>query len=356
MYQVCFWAQTSQADYEELCRIDVLGLEDRSINCDSDVYEEFKEQLTRDETGRYETGLPWRANHTPLPNNHVGSMCRLTSLTSKLDREGLRSKYNEILQEQRLDGIIESAHNHSKGVEFYIPHKPVMQSCAETTKIRVVYDASARAHNTAPLLNECLHPGPSLTSKLWNVLVRGRFHPIALNSDLQKAFLQISVRESDRDALRFHWQRDGQSDVEILRFARVPFGLAPYPFLLNGVIDMHLSTWEDREPDIVAKLRRELYVDDLGCLPFTSTIHLVSNCANGMQKFRLENPGLEHALSISHKIGKNPEKNRLKSPKRLKRITFLSTPVFLVIFRLGRPKICVPFIFYPELPESLCQW
>ena len=94
-------------------------------------------------------------------------------------------------------------------------------------------------------------------------MVRGRFHPIALNGDLQKAFLQISVRESDRDALRFHLQRDGQSDVEILRFARVPFGLAPSPFLLGRVIDMHLSTWEDREPDIVAKLRRELYVDDL---------------------------------------------------------------------------------------------
>ena len=24
-----------------------------------------------------------------------------------------------------------------------------------------------------------------------------------------------------------------------------------------------------------------------------------------------------------------------------------------VIFRLGRPKVCVPFIFCPELPESL---
>ena len=75
--------------------------------------------------------------------------------------------------------------------------------------------------------------------------------------------MQINVRESDRDALRFHGQRDGQSDVEILRFARVPFGLAPSPFLLGRVIDMHLSTWKDREPDIVAKLRRELYVDDL---------------------------------------------------------------------------------------------
>ena len=66
-------------------------------------------------------------------------------------------------------------------------------------------------------------PRASLTNKLWNVLVRGRFHPVALNGDLQKAFHHIRVREPDRDALRFHWQTDGQSDVEILRFARVPF-------------------------------------------------------------------------------------------------------------------------------------
>ena len=131
-------AQSSQADFEELCHLDVLGLEDRSVNCDSDVYQEFKEQLTRDESGRYETGLPWRASHPPLPNNRVCSMHRLTNLTSKLDREGLRSKYDEILEEQKLDGIIESANNPSKGAEFYIPHKPVIRSCAETTKIRVV--------------------------------------------------------------------------------------------------------------------------------------------------------------------------------------------------------------------------
>ena len=102
-------------------------------------------------------------------------------------------------------------------------------------------------------------------------MATGRFHPIALNGDLQKAFLQISVRESDRDTLRFHWQRDGQSDDEMLRFARVPFSLAPSPFLLGGVIDMCLSTWEDREPDVVAKLQRVLYVDDLVLVALTST-------------------------------------------------------------------------------------
>jgi hypothetical protein len=44
-------AQTSQADYEELCRLDVLSLEDRPTNSQSVVYDEFKEQLTLDETG-----------------------------------------------------------------------------------------------------------------------------------------------------------------------------------------------------------------------------------------------------------------------------------------------------------------
>jgi hypothetical protein len=41
------------------------------------------------------------------------------------------------------------------------------------------------------------------------------------------------------------------------------FGLTTSPFLLGGVIEALLSTWEDREPETVAKLKNELYVDDL---------------------------------------------------------------------------------------------
>ena len=72
MYQVMLLAQTSQAEFEELYRLDVLGLEVRSVN--SDVYQEFKVQLTRDETGRYETGLTWRANR-PLFRTTVLVAC-----------------------------------------------------------------------------------------------------------------------------------------------------------------------------------------------------------------------------------------------------------------------------------------
>ena len=41
------------------------------------------------------------------------------------------------------------------------------------------------------------------------------------------------------------------------------FGLAPSPFLLSGVIEHHLDTWEAHEPHVVAQLQKSLYVDDL---------------------------------------------------------------------------------------------
>ena len=60
-----FQTQTSVADYEGLCRLDVLGLEDSPTGDQNIVYEEFREQLKRSPDGWYKTGLPWKGNHPP---------------------------------------------------------------------------------------------------------------------------------------------------------------------------------------------------------------------------------------------------------------------------------------------------
>ena len=255
--------QTSTGDYENLCRLDVLGLEDLPENDQDIVYAEFKEQLRRDPAGWYETGLPWKGNHPPLPSNKQGSVRRLESLMRKLNRSSITEKYDQIIQEQIQEDIVQSAPEKPNGHEFYIPHKPVIRENADSTKLRIVYDASAKESAEAPSLNDCLHTGPSLQNKLWSVLVRGRFHPVAVSGDLQKAFLQVRIKVEDRDALRFHWKPNSQAEIQTLRFTRALFGLAPSPFLLGGVIEYHLQSWEDRKPDTVAEIKKSLYVDDL---------------------------------------------------------------------------------------------
>ena len=112
-------------------------------------------------------------------------------------------------------------------------------------------------------MNECLNPGPRLQNFLWSILVRSRFLPILLNGDLEKAFLQVRIKEIERDALRFHWKAPGSDDTVVYRFTRALFGLTCSPFLLNGVLRVHLKSWETKRPKLVEEIRKNLYVDDL---------------------------------------------------------------------------------------------
>lgn len=182
----------------------------------------------------------------------------------KLRSQGTIERYDQVIQDQIEAGIVERVSGPVTGRrEFYIPHKPVLRESAETTKLRVVYDASARANSGAPSLNECLNPGPPLQNQLWNVLVRAHFHPVAIAGDIKQAFLRVRIREEDSDALRFHWLKDLNSQtVEALRFTRALFGLTCSPFLLGASCTTSPGELQ-REVEIVREIERSLYVDDL---------------------------------------------------------------------------------------------
>ena len=63
-----------------------------------------------------------------------------------------------------------------------------------------------REKENQPSLYACLHPGPPLQNRLWDILLRERLYAILFTGDLKKAFLQIRIKEKERDSLRFHWR------------------------------------------------------------------------------------------------------------------------------------------------------
>ena len=179
-----------------------------------------------------------------LKNDKAGSFGRLKNLVRNLQQEPQKFKaYDDIIKAQIENRIVERAPVASDAnKEFYLPHKPVFREGAETTKLRVVYDASAKSSRESPSLNECLEKGPPLQNLLWNILVRNRFKPYAITADIQKAFLQIRIRESDCDALCFHWIKNQDiNQIDILRFTRLAFGLTQLPFILEATLGKHIS-------------------------------------------------------------------------------------------------------------------
>lgn len=149
----------------------------------------------------------------------------MENLLKRLKSSGRYDDYNDIITQQLKDGVIELAPQETGDKEFYIPHKEVVKYTAESTKLRIVYDASARESRTSSSLNDCLNPEPCLQNPLRSILVRSRFSPILLTNDLEKAILQVRIKKAERDALRFHWKAPGSNDTVAYLFTRALFGL-----------------------------------------------------------------------------------------------------------------------------------
>ncbi|KAK3745383.1 hypothetical protein QZH41_001421 [Actinostola sp. cb2023] len=206
------------------------------------------------ETGRYVVRLPWKQNKQELPSNFGISKKRLESLRRNLNKRDptLIDKYAKQISEQLKQGFIEKVYdfNKPKGVLHYIPHLPVFKLDSATTKMRIVYDASAKISSKTLSLNDCLYTGPNLLQELSGILLKFRLHKIAFTADIEKAFLQIELNEEDRDATRFLWLKDANKsaddmkNLDVYRFCRVLFGAAPSPFLLGATIQHHLNLKE----------------------------------------------------------------------------------------------------------------
>lgn len=251
-----------ERNVQRLWDLETLGV----TECD-EVYDEFVDSIAFD-GNRYSVKLPWKEGHDSLPSNYELSLSRMKGQIKKLRKEPeVLEEYNSVIKEQLDSGVIEKVVELEKADKVhYIPHLAVIRREASTTKLRVVYDASAKVGKGGTSLNDCLQKGPSLNPLLFDILLRFREKRVALIGDIEKAFLNIEVEEKDRDSLRFLWcedVRDPASKIVVYRFCRVVFGLNASPFLLNATLRYHISKYKAEDPDFVRKMLESFYVDDL---------------------------------------------------------------------------------------------
>ena len=183
--------------------LDSLGIV-HSPKVEDEVLRHFNESVSfNEQEGRYTVQLPWKQHRPPLPSNLGLCKKRLCALMGCLGRNPEQLvNYDQIIHSQLKKGCIEKVENPYRHTEtlHYVPHNPVIKEEGVTTKIRIVYDASARISFDASSLNDCLHVGPSLLSHLSASLMKFRVPQIAMAADIAKAFLQIELSEVDQDS------------------------------------------------------------------------------------------------------------------------------------------------------------
>ena len=176
------------SDYEKLYSLDVLGVEDKGEDDQSDVLSSFKESVKRGVDGRYEVSVPWIPGSSLSSTNEQPSRRRLIRVEQKLSQNPkLREEYGKIVREQLEEGIVKIAPKTPTGDRtFYMPHKLVVRESKSTTKGTMVFDAGAKPHLPANGINECMYTGPPLQSSLWDILIRARTSTHLVLPDIQK--------------------------------------------------------------------------------------------------------------------------------------------------------------------------
>ncbi len=97
--------------------------------------------------GRYQVGVPWKRGQPNLPDNRSVAQSRLVSTEKNLRKDPIvAEEYCRTMKEYVEKGYIRKVHpdREKAAAQWYLPHFPVVRLNKSTTKVRIVFDCSAK--------------------------------------------------------------------------------------------------------------------------------------------------------------------------------------------------------------------
>ena len=108
---------------------------------------------------------------------------------------------------------------------FYLPVHAVIKDSSTTTKMRAVFDASAKT-SSGYSLNDQLMVGPTVHSSLIDVLLRFCLHHVVLTTDISRMYRTVCLPAQERDYHRFVWRKELNDTLTDYRMTRITFGVS----------------------------------------------------------------------------------------------------------------------------------
>ncbi len=147
-----------------------------------------------------------------------------------------------------------------QALHFYMPHHAVFKESSTTTKLRVVFDGSAKT-TTGVSLNDTLLVGPTIQQGVFDLIFRFRFYKIGFTADIAKMYRQIELSVPARDFHRILWRADPKALLEHWRMTRVTYGIATSAYHSIRALQ---ETAKDTTDEVTKQtILNDFYVDDL---------------------------------------------------------------------------------------------
>jgi hypothetical protein len=232
---------------------------------EQEVMKHFAKNHYQTEDGRFVVSLPKRSGIESFGESRSQAVRRFMYLERSLHRKNQHEQFNAVMQE-----YIDLGHAESIPCEelecpetdiFHLPLHVVHKESSTTTKVRAVFDASAKSASGVSL-NDRLLVGPTVHPLLVDVLLRFRFKRVALITDVSKMYRAIELVKSDRDWHRFVWRASPSETLKDYRMKRVTFGVSASSFIANMCVKQNAINLTQEFPLAAKAVETSFYVDD----------------------------------------------------------------------------------------------
>jgi len=117
-----------------------------------------------------QVAIPWKGDIGHLPDNYEMAKKRLCNLEKRLSKcHKTAEDYDSIILAHLEKGYITRVQSSTNcdTKTWYLPHFPVIRQDRSSTKVRIVFDASAKCEGVA--LNDVIYQGPILQNDLFDI-------------------------------------------------------------------------------------------------------------------------------------------------------------------------------------------
>ncbi|XP_050315537.1 uncharacterized protein LOC126750079 [Anthonomus grandis grandis] len=225
----------------------------------------FQRTHTRNSSGRYVLQLPFKNLELPVfENTRDIALRRFYSLERRLESNPeLHDEYRAFMQVFLDTGHMEILpSNIDIKNSYYIPHHCILRPESSTTKLRVVFDASAKAANNISL-NDTLLVGPKLQQDIFHLLLKFRIPAVAFTADIKQMFRQILIDQPCRNFQRILWRFSKSDRVRDYQLNTVTYGVASSPYQAIRTLTQLARDYKFKFPRASEVLENEIFVDDV---------------------------------------------------------------------------------------------
>ncbi|GFX87326.1 integrase catalytic domain-containing protein [Trichonephila clavipes] len=225
----------------------------------------FEKTHLRKPDGKFVVEMPFKPDSSEgiLGNSKAIASKRLDQLWTRLERDPtMQTLYSEFLNEYELLQHMEEVKEDSDVKNgYYLPHHGVLRLSSKTTRLRVVFNASAKT-SSGLSLKDLLCKGGVFQEDLFSILIRFRKYAYAFTADIRQMFRMIEVN--------LLWKNNKIAPTKVYELKTVTYGTASAPYLATRVLQQ-LALDEKRDFPLASEvLLQDFYMDD--CLSGASEL------------------------------------------------------------------------------------